>query len=135
MNVVFRLVARLFGTSTHDYLDQSDGQLHTADSGEREYSPGIVSGTLTTSGAVTAYASSGPAFAVRKYYALPVLRGLEEAPVITITITDSADVVLKTITHGGDSWRKKITGPAGGKVKIALDIDARVPYYFDIQEL
>lgn len=117
-----------------DYTPQ--GALEIADSAEREYTPGAFGGLATVVGDTVVYsAPAGKAFRIRSSYAVPVLRGTEDAPVITIKILNPDNSVFATpFVWAAGSKRKLITGPVGGKLVINLDIAARVPYSFDIQE-
>ena len=106
-----------------------------ADSGEREYSPGITSQIVTASGPTTIYtAPSGTAFRIRMMKAIPVLRGSEEDPVVTIEVQDSVGTPTVTINDNAIQLRKLITGPTEGKIVVSLDIASRVPVWFDIEE-
>lgn len=107
------------------------------DSGEREYSPGLTPALVTASGDTIVYtAPGGVAFRIRKFYAVPIVRGVEDAPVITLKILDSAGSLYKTFyIAAAVCERKPVTGPAGGKIVVSLDIAGRVGATFDIEEL
>lgn len=108
-----------------------------ADSGEVEYSPGLFGTTVTSSGDTVVYtATLGSAFVIHFTYAVPVTRGAEDPPVITIKILNSDNSVFATpYVVAAVSQRKRITGPINGKIAVNLDIGARVPVTFDIEEI
>ena len=107
-----------------------------ADSGEQAYVPGLSGQTVTSSGDTLIYmATAGKAFRIRWSYAVPVTRGSEDPPVITIKILNPDNTVYATpFVVAAVSKRKLITGPVGGKIVVNLDIAARVPVTFDIEE-
>lgn len=107
-----------------------------ADTGEREYSPGLTPMLVEIAGDTPIYtAPAGKAFRVRAIDAVPVVRGLENAPVIVFKILNSDNTLFRTFyILGAISKRKPMTGPIEGKAVIELDIAARVPVTLDIEE-
>lgn len=107
------------------------------DSSEKEYTPGSFGNTITAAGDTVVYtAPTGKGFVIHSAYAVPVLRGSEDPPVITIKIVNAANAVLSTpYVWAANSKRKKITCPVDAKIVVNLDIAARVAYTFDIEAL
>jgi hypothetical protein len=124
-----------FATASNQLPDGHD--VAAIDSGEREYSPGLTPALVTASGETIVYtAPTGVGFRIRKFYAVPIVRGVEDAPVITLKILDSAGSLYTTFyIAAAVCERKPVTGPAGGKIVVSLDIAARVGATFDIEEL
>jgi type 1 fimbria pilin len=106
------------------------------DSGEREYSPGLTPALVTAQGQTVIYtAPDGVAFRIRKFYAVPVVRGAENAPVVTLKLLNADGSLFKVFyIAAAVSERKQVTGPAGGKIAVTLDVQGRVPTTFDIEE-
>jgi len=113
------------------------GGVTTDDSSEREYAPGLVSDVASQAGDKEIYAPpAGKAWRLRWAYAVPVTRGSEDAPVITIKTVNAAGGALKThYSAAAVSKRKVITMPADARLVVSLDIAGRVPVTFDIEEL
>lgn len=113
------------------------GGVTTDDSSEREYAPGLVSDVATQAGDKTIYIPTpGKAWRLRWAYAVPVLRGSEEPPVITIKTVNASGELIKTLySVAAVSKRKVITMPAGARLVVNLDVPVRVPVTFDIEEL
>lgn len=104
---------------------------------DAEYAPGPFGAVVTASGDTVVYtAPGGTAFRIHKTYAVPVVRGTEDAPVVTVKILNPDDsTFLVPFVWAGSQCKKLITGPAGGKIAINLDIAGRVPVSFDVEEL
>lgn len=107
-----------------------------ADSNEIEYLPGLTTMLVTSAGDTVVYtAPVDKAFRLYSMSAVPVLRGVEDAPVITVLIKNSDGSPFKTAYIGAAiSKRKLITCPVGGKIVVNIDIAARLPTTFDIEE-
>lgn len=126
---------RVIGSA--EIANDEGGQLR-ADSGEVEYSPGPVAGIVTTSGDHDIYGPGSPAqaFRIRSSYAIPVTRTGEEPPVITLKILDGDDNLVQTIFCGAAFSKRKVYPVAvGNRLVLNLDIAARVPYTFDIEDV
>lgn len=120
-------------------ITNDSGDQLRADSGEVEYMPGPTPFSLDlVDGAgdhIVYTAPADKAFRIRRSKAMPIPRGTEESPKITIKILDSANALVKTpFIDGFISVRQLITGPVGGKISVTLDIAARVTGGFNIEE-
>lgn len=125
---------------TRAQLDAADVSVRTEDSSEREYTPGLTGVLVTSAGDTIVYTPpAGKGWILHSAYAVPVTRGAEDPPVITIKTISSAGSggnLLKThFVWAANSSRKKITMPADAQLVVALDIAGRVPTTFDIEVL
>ncbi len=116
---------------------QQGGTVLTDDSSEREYSPGLTPLLVTVAGDTTVYTPpAGKAWLLHFAYAVPVTRGVEDAPVITIKTVSAASVLIAThYIAAAVSKRKKIAMPVDARLVVNLDIAGRVPTNFDIELL
>lgn len=109
-----------------------------ADSADLLWVPGPVCALVTASGDTTVYqpSDSTKAFIIHSTYAVPVIRGVEDAPVITIKLLNPNDTLYQTIfIVAAVSKRKRFVAPVNGKLVVNLDIASRVPCSFDIEEV
>lgn len=116
---------------------EDDNPSQVADEQLDMFEPGMVGAIVTVSGDTDIYevATPGNAFRIRWSYAVPVVRGSEEPPVITIKLLNPDLSVYKTpFVAAALSKRKRIDGPVDGKLVVNLDIAARVACTFDIEE-
>ena len=125
---------------TQAQLLEQELPVRTEDSSEREYTPGLLGTLVTAAGDTVVYAPpAGKSWILHQAYAVPVTRGAEEPPVITIkTITSAATGGTPLKTHfvwAANSSRKRITMPADARLVVELDIPGRVPTTFDIEVL
>lgn len=120
-------------------IENNSGDQLRADSGEVEYSPGRIPFAIEIAdGAGDHIAYTAPvdkAFRIRRSKAMPIPRGEEESPQITVKVLDADDALYRVLfIEGFISERQVFTCPVGGKVVVSLDIAARVSGGFNIEE-
>lgn len=112
----------------------------TEDSSEREYAPGLLGTLVANAGDTIIYTPpAGKGWILHASYAVPVSRGTQDPPVITVKTVASAaagGALLKThFVWAANSSRKRITMPADARLVVNLDIAGPVPTTFDIEVL
>lgn len=142
MDVQFDMFALNPVSGLFEPIYLTNNAVHISDSGERDCSPGRIPVLVQTIGDTVIYdnrtseGGSGNGFKVRKLYAVPVLRGTEEPPVITFKILDQDGVLIKTLEIvAALSERTYYQASADSRLVVNLDIAARVPCRATIEEL